>query len=98
MNKNYQYGLLIIVVAFALNWISVWAFSYPFVYCWTRWPVMHLIAPYYYGVWIVALFYFVYALFRFGIGQAFFQALAIAFLVAVIPQWLDTLWRLGKSC
>lgn len=98
MNKNLQYGLAALVIAFAVNWITASLFSYPLVYCLGRWPVMHLIAPYYYGVWLVAVGYFIYALFRFGVSSAMFQAMAIVFLIAVLPDWMDTLWRLGKSC
>jgi hypothetical protein len=98
MNKNLQYGIAVLVIAFALNWISVAWFKYPFVYCWGQWPVMHLIAPYYHGVFIVAVVYFAYVLFRQGIGSAMFQGMVVVFLVAVFPDWMRTLWSLGAAC
>ena len=98
MSKVASRGISALVVLFALNWISVFWLQYPFVYCWDQWPIMHIIAPYYYGVWITALAYFVYCLLRYGMNIPTFQAFGIMFVIVALPQWAQTIWSLGKSC
>lgn len=57
-----------------------------------------MLGPYWHGVFIVGVAYFVYALFRFGIGPAVAQAMGIVFLIAVMPEWMTILWSLGAEC
>lgn len=98
MKKNWiLIAIGVILALFSVNWISVKLFAYPVVYCTAYGPVNLLFGPWYYGVWLIALGYFIFQLFRYGVERAL-GAGAIIFVLVAAPQWMDILWRLGQSC
>lgn len=86
------------VALFLLNYASVSFFNYPFAYCGGRWVVFNLGVA---QIWDVGRLGVAGAVMVFIIMQRWRSvALFVSLLTIlyVLPQWGDTLFRLGSAC
>ena len=96
--KQLGSALVIIIGLFGLNWVSVWAFEYPFLYCWMpylipEWLIGYIRAGFVIAIMVTAVYWLLTK------KAAPFVQVAVAMVVVyTIPAWYMTLTNLGGSC
>lgn len=86
--------VLLVLIA---NWLSVYVWRFPFLYCWGTpvvWPVYSAFGNF---ANLIAIAYFAYMAFRFNIKGMISAAVAVV-LIMGIPIYAVTLFKLGGSC
>lgn len=99
MSEASRVKLVAMVFAvFVANYFSATWFGYPFAYCWGDALLSPLLAP----LASLSLFFAGLSLmYVIGAGKGFGAAVQVVFamlLIAGLPHFADTLFRLGASC